>query len=262
MSLNRFFTPNEGEGKAPEMPERPIKLAICIPCTEDLKSGFAYDLSIMMATLGALWVARGVADVKLIFRMGSLVQTQRNGLVKGALEWGATHLLWLDSDMRFPRDLVFRLMQHEQPIVAANCTTRVPPRIQPVAFKKIDHVGTDHQRLYTMPDSHGLEEVEAIGAAVMLVDANVYKGMEEPYYDVVYVKGRSGWEGEDVYFCRQARQRGWKVLIDHDVSKDIKHIGAMEFGHDHANAIRDDLVESGLVIAAPRLVAPDGSDLK
>lgn len=262
MSLNRFFETKGEEAPPIEGPPRKIKLAIVVPCTNELKSGFAYDLSVMMATLGATYVAQGIADVKLIFRMGSLVQTQRNGLVKGALEWGATHLLWLDSDMRFPRDLVHRFLRNDEPIIAANCTTRVPPRIHPVAFKTIDPVGTNHERLYTLPENTGLEEVEAIGAAVMMARADVYANMEEPYYDVLYVKGRSGWEGEDVYFCRKARELGFRILIDHDISKDIKHVGEMEFGHDHANAIRDDLVEAGLMIPAPtKLVAPDGSDL-
>ena len=262
MSLNRFFqSPGEATPEAPA-PSK-IKLAVVVPCTNDLKSGFAYDLALMMATLGATWIAENQVDVKVIFRMGSLVQTQREGLVTGAREWGATHLLWLDSDMRFPRDLVHRFLRNDEPIIAANCTTRVPPRIHPVAYKKIGYLkGETHQRLYTTPESTGLEEVEAIGMAVAMVRMDVYDKLEKPYFDVIYDPDRGGWEGEDVYFCRKAREAGYRILIDHDISKDIKHVGEMEFGHDHANAIREDLVDAGLISpVTPKLVAPDGSDL-
>lgn len=32
---------------------------------------------------------------------------------------------------------------------------------------------------------------------------------------------------------------GFKVLIDHDVSKDVRHIGSFEFTFEHAEACKD-----------------------
>jgi hypothetical protein len=32
----------------------------------------------------------------------------------------------------------------------------------------------------------------------------------------------------------KAREAGFDVLIDHDLSKEIKHIGCFEFRHEHA----------------------------
>jgi hypothetical protein len=46
--------------------------------------------------------------------------------------------------------------------------------------------------------------------------------------------------GEDIYFCKLAQANGMKVYVDHDLSKDVRHIGVMEFTHDHAEIDRPD----------------------
>jgi hypothetical protein len=42
------------------------------------------------------------------------------------------------------------------------------------------------------------------------------------------------------------------VLVDHDLSKEIKHIGSMEFTHDHAEACRSDIADD-IAAAAARI---------
>ena len=37
-------------------------------------------------------------------------------------------------------------------------------------------------------------------------------------------------EGEDVYFCTMARVHGFEVWVDHDLSKEVTHIGQFEYG--------------------------------
>ena len=41
--------------------------------------------------------------------------------------------------------------------------------------------------------------------------------------------------GEDMYFCREAQKAGFKVYIDHDLSKQVRHIGVLEFMHEHVD---------------------------
>jgi len=44
-----------------------------------------------------------------------------------------------------------------------------------------------------------------------------------------------------MYFCQAAKMAGKKIWIDHDLSKDIRHIGSFEFGHEHTEqAMADD----------------------
>ncbi len=48
-------------------------------------------------------------------------------------------------------------------------------------------------------------EVGSAGFGCMLVHRDVFSGMEMPYF-------RIGNEGEDVYFCYEARKRGHKIM--------------------------------------------------
>jgi len=58
---------------------------------------------------------------------------------------------------------------------------------------------------------------------------------------VSYLPSGGMYVGEDIYFCKLAQAHGFKVWVDHDLSKDVKHIGKMEFTHDHAEACRADI---------------------
>jgi hypothetical protein len=90
-----------------------------------------------------------------------------------------------------------------------------------------------------MPDSTGLEEVESIGMGVMLISRKVFEKLSEPWFETPWRTDKRGYIGEDVFFCRKATAAGFKIYIDHDVSKEIGHIGTFEFKHDHTWVMRD-----------------------
>ena len=52
-----------------------------------------------------------------------------------------------------------------------------------------------------------------------------------------------GLVGEDVYFCKLARERGFDVFVDHDLSKDCGHVGMLEYKTDHAFAMQGESAE-------------------
>jgi GT2 family glycosyltransferase len=94
--------------------------------------------------------------------------------------------------------------------------------------------------VYTMPESTGLQEVGSIGTGIMLIKRRVFEGMSEPWFDMPWQTTR-GYMGEDVFFCRKARELGFKVYIDHDVSHEIGHIGTFEFGHPHTWIVKEEM---------------------
>jgi hypothetical protein len=55
---------------------------------------------------------------------GADIETQRDRLAHEFLRSRATHALFIDGDMTFPRDLAFMLLQFDKPIVGAAYTTR------------------------------------------------------------------------------------------------------------------------------------------
>ncbi len=137
----------------------------------------------------------------------------------------------VDADMRFPKDSIRQLLARDEDIVAANYSTRKLP-LQPVAFRD----DLTSERVYTEEWCSGLEEVSAIGMGLMLIRAEVFRKMAKPWFHIHYQNGV--YSGEDIWFCRSARETGFKVMLDHDISHHVRHIGAFEFSCAHAAASR------------------------
>lgn len=197
-----------------------IKVAILTPCQDSVSAGFAHDLARLTGSYSGLMIFQN---------RGTIIPEQRAVLARAAIEAKATHTLWLDSDMRFPPDSLKRLLGHNAAIVAANYTTRRPPYF-PTAE-------TTDGFLYNEGD--GLIEVSHCGMGLMLVDTEVYKTIGEPYFALGFNPTEKCYVGEDFYFCRKARDKGYQVLVDQALSKEVRHIGEIEFRHEHANMTRE-----------------------
>jgi hypothetical protein len=188
-----------------------------------VSAGFAYDLARLFGSNSGL----------TIFNVrGTYIPQQRSTLADAAIEAGCSHILWLDSDMRFPPDSLVRLLQHNEPIVAANYPMRRVP-ILPTAEHK------EHGSLFSDESATGLVPVSQCGMGLMLVDVNVFKTIGEPYFVLGYNAVSKSFVGEDYYFCHKARKHGYKILIDQDLSRDVKHVGEIEFTMHHANLTRE-----------------------
>jgi hypothetical protein len=156
----------------------------------------------------------------IVNKKGSIVHQARCDLVKEAQENRATHLLFLDSDHAFPRDTFLRLLKHDKDIVGVHQVTKR----QPVRSNCEDLKG---QRL-TKPGS-GLEEVSRLGTGIMLVKMEVFKRLKKPYFTFSYDDNK-GWTGEDYWFCKHAKERGFRIYVDHELSKECFHIGTAMYG--------------------------------
>ena len=205
-------------------------IGILVPTRDFVNSGFAFDLARMVGyTIGTT-----ENRVVIYTSSGTLLSSQRQDLARDAVEADCTHTFWLDSDMRFPKDALIRLLDRDEPIVCANYAKRRFPT-EPIAVKK-NVPGEDAQkinRVYTEEDSTGLVEVDYCGMGVMLVKAEVYKKMEFPWFAIPWVPAAEDYIGEDVWFCRRAAENGFKTLIDQDLSKEVHHIGTFEYTHEH-----------------------------
>jgi len=150
--------------------------------------------------------------------VGSYIPNNRIALVNQAI--GASHILFIDSDMRFPPDTLERLLKHKKDIVGANCRQRTQD--QWTATKNGKFVSS----------SKGLEEVDTLGFGVTLIDMNVFTGklrkLPEPWFAMPYHTQDKKLVGEDVYFCTVAKENGFKIWVDHDLSQEVKHTGSVE----------------------------------
>jgi hypothetical protein len=207
-------------------------IAVCTPARDMVHTMFTYDLVNMVC----FHTLNTNDAISLKISEGTLIANQRAELSLDAMREGCSHILFIDSDMRFPQDMISRLLKHDVDIVATNCARRRMPT-GPTA--QIYKDNGDRELVWSMPDSTGLQEVGSVGMGVMLIKAGVFKALSEPWYETPWRTDKRGYIGEDVFFCNKARAAGFKIWIDHDVSKEIGHIGTFEFKHDHTWAIKD-----------------------
>jgi hypothetical protein len=79
-------------------------IGILVPTRDFVNSGFAFDLARMVGyTIGTT-----ENRVVIYTSSGTLLSSQRQDLARDAIDAGCTHTLWLDSDMRFPKDALIR----------------------------------------------------------------------------------------------------------------------------------------------------------
>lgn len=221
-----------------------MNVAICIPARDEVHTGFAHDL----ARLSAHWYSQAPpsSTFKICFNAGTLIADQRHKLAQQSVNAGTDYTLFLDSDMRFPPYLLEKLIARNLDIVACNYPTRRVP-VKTVAFSDF----TKLECIYSH-DKSGTQEVDAIGMGAMLVRTDVFKRLPLPWFNVSWLPTVKAYVGEDIYFCKLAQAHGFKVWVDHDLSKEVRHIGSMEFTHDHAEASQpppDDVATAAAEIA-------------
>jgi len=167
--------------------------------------------------------------IVLARNQSSILSESRQNISKSAVEAGADWVLFVDSDMRFPKYTIERLIAHDVDVVSVNCSKRKRP-VGPTARKKNGHISGESQSIWPDKDVHGLEQVETVGFGVILIRASVFKRLGWPWFCQPWVENVQRWVGEDIYFCGRCQEAGIPIYIDHDLSWEVRHIGDYEFG--------------------------------
>lgn len=176
---------------------------------------------------------------------GLPVDVARNTLTAGALNGhpNLTHILWIDDDMRFPPDALQRLLAHDKDIVGGLCHNRRGPSYHPIAARLYGTamaLGDDtYGFVYDLPQT-GLVEVDATGAAFLLVKVEVFRAvsaaLENKGQNAATWWAPAGTASEDFSFCRRAKQAGYKVFID--CGLDIGHVAEVVVNREVAGRLR------------------------
>lgn len=176
------------------------------------------------------YLMRHSPDTEWAIGYGTYVNNNRTLLVHTAVKGKhasgikATHILFIDSDMRFPPDTLERLLAHKKDIIGCNARSRTEDTW--VARKDDKSISSEGRK--------GIQEVDTLGFGIILIDLKVFTSklravppncFAQPFnnYNGLFV-------GEDIYFCTVARDKGWKIWVDHDLSQEVKHIGQVELG--------------------------------
>jgi hypothetical protein len=184
------------------------KVAICFPSADMVHADFALALAGLCNTTPPL-------ETPIVNNKSSIVAAARNDGVRRARELGCDHLLFLDSDMTFPRTTLHRLLVHREPIVGATYVKRVPP------FALLGSALEPHPTA----DARGLTEMRRIPTGCLLIRMSVFDALAKPYFR--YITDETGGEivGEDYVFCDRAREAGFRIWCDAALSLEITHLG-------------------------------------
>jgi len=167
--------------------------------------------------------SRKLEDLRPSFKMGcSNIATARNDFVKEAISGGFTHLLFIDDDMVFPLDMLDVLCKYDTPVVAANC----PKKSLELTYTAF---GLDNKRLDSTGKT-GYEQVMRVGTGIMLIDLSIFKDLPKPYFTFAYNHHNDRIIGEDYHFCALLNKHNIPIIIDHDISQQIGHVGAYTYG--------------------------------
>ena len=196
------------------------RVAICTPAREHVHTAFYH------AMIGLLARSMDACDaIHPLTIQGTILPQQRTMLVDEALsiDKDLTHVLFVDSDMLFPSSALLRLLAHDLDIVGLNYRRKIP---------EMDSVtrGLEGEKILSTPDRKGIEEVGYTGTGFLLIKRAVFEKTERPWFETTYRAAKGDWLGEDVYFCIQSWKAGFKVYVDHDVSRETKHVGAFDYG--------------------------------
>lgn len=197
--------------------------------------------------------------VSLSKSTGSLIAENRNKVIEVALEVGARYVLFIDTDMVFPKEAIQRMQLHRKPIVSATAFVKSPPYM-PNMYKRVSVNGWVPIREW---ERGKLLQVDCIGGAFMLVEASVFKRMPGPWFAQPAMIQHILWEelrllfahnpndeqilkaarnlyeqhgdsnkntlGEDYYFSELCRRSDVPIYVDTDMM--IGHIGKYLFGY-------------------------------
>lgn len=196
-----------------------MKLAICTPTTGDVRIEFVDSL---LRSTAMLRKNKEVKDFVFLYYCSSVIPDNRHRMIKSALQWGATHILFIDDDMRWPPEALKVLIKNKHlPIIGANCIKRK----YPIEYMAVDF--DDNEVVST--DKTGYQEVLYTGNAFVMIQAEVFKKIPPPWFSFPYLPEHDAYGTEDYYFYRKALEHGFPVIINHDISQLINHIGIREF---------------------------------
>ena len=155
--------------------------------------------------------ARSRLPLYFFFNQGLYIDHNRNQIVDVAINNGSSHLMFIDSDMKFPYDGLEKLLEANKDIVGGyynsrrgNCIVKVWEGDKLVAPEPI-------------PDE--LFQVGVLPTGFMLIKLSCLEKLKRPYFQVI--TSEKGTIGEDVSFCYKAKEAGIEIWCD----------GGLRLGH-------------------------------
>jgi hypothetical protein len=188
-----------------------LKIAIALPSLGEIKTVTTVDLM----RLHTQMTIDGM-NPQILYAFGN-VDASRNMLVNAAQELNCSHILFADSDAGFPPGYVAKhLLAEDKDIIGVNAAMKRsgnPVRTHDVNGKELDYIRDE------------IAEVDTLGMHLCLIKMSVFERMTKPYFWCDRIVDRGEVAGEDITFCKAARQfYGFKIFCHLRLSMEIGHV--------------------------------------
>ncbi len=150
----------------------------------------------------------------VISNKGLPIDRARCDLVSQARQMNASHIFFLDSDVILPPDGLIRLWNRRLPIVSGVYGSKheapgvwiEQAKSGQARYAAVAPQVLEQNQLFTHPDI-------VVGGGCLLVDMNVFKRIEEPYFEWTQGRKPNG-VSEDFDFCEKVRKAGIPIHVD------------------------------------------------
>ncbi|MGU3667278.1 glycosyltransferase [Methylobacterium sp. A49B] len=187
-------------------------VAVAIPCGTMVHADFAVSLGSMMHTLGEM-------PMSIVVGKSSIVADARNLGLEFAQKQNADYILFIDSDMTFPRDALLKLLVRNVDIIGATYSRRTAP------FNFLGDILPEQPA----DAPKGLLEMARIPTGFLLVKSTVFERLKRPYFRFRVDEEAGVNIGEDYDFSDRVRSLGFRIWCDPYLSKELGHIGEQAF---------------------------------
>ena len=141
----------------------------------------------------------------------------RNEIAKLALKHNFDYVLMIDSDVSVPKQTVNKLLECESDIALGWYYKKRTKTDQTVIYD-FGKDYTDKNMIYgeTLLKANIPFEIKGGGLGIALVNVNVFKKMQYPYFKYVLYDNDTVLS-EDLYFCTEARKYGMNIKCNPNV---------------------------------------------
>ena len=197
-----------------------MKTLIAMPCMDTIPVGTVQSL---------LYMHKG-DNPTVYLKPNSLIYDSRNLLSLYAIENGFDNVLWLDSDMVFPPNILTKLQSYNGDMITGLYVKRHEP-IEPVIYKRLEEPtrGKDGKLIgniesYTDYPRDSFFPVAGCGFGCVLTSVELLRRVWAIYGPAFTP---FPWAGEDISFCHRVNQLGYKIFCDSSIS--CGHIGTFMY---------------------------------
>lgn len=231
-----------------------LDIALCIPSTGRWEADFGISLMMLVADFSREVEGFDHQNLRIFHKQGSILPRMRQELLQRALDVGCTHVLWLDTDQKYPPNTIRQLLRAGRPVVGCNIATKSFPSYPTARYK-------DGMKLcYTTHAKAKLglvEQVWRLGTGILLMDLQTFRerNVPKPWFGMRWLEEKEDFQGEDWWLCSRLEEAGIPIFVDHKLSWVVYHIGKCDYGHEMTSVEEPD---SDLIELPSSRVVPAG----